>query len=106
MRYPKSNDPEVIRFHRMRSALGATVAIFLVSGLGALMVTSPPPPSQVSVNCIPAEMAQVMSDAPSGIAGCVQLPADEAPPQRPPEQQQQPAPATSATTDDPPIATF
>ena len=104
MRYPESNDPDVLRFHRMRGALGAAVLIFFVASLGAVMVTSPPRPAQVSVNCIPTEVAQIMSDAPSGVAGCVP-PADDVP-ARAPSVHRHPAPSASATTDDPPIPTF
>jgi hypothetical protein len=104
MRYLESNDPEFLRFHRMRAALGATVLLFLVSGLVAVMVTSPPRAVQVSANCIPTEMAQVMSDAPSGIPGCV-TPVDEALPQQA-TVGRHPAPSASATIDDPPIPTF
>lgn len=104
MRYPQTNDPDVLRFHRMRSALGAAVAIFFVAGLGAVMVTSPPRAAQVSVNCIATETAQVMSDALPGVAGCAPQAQDV--PAQVPSSRHQPAPSASATTDDPPIPTF
>jgi hypothetical protein len=98
MRYPVSNDPDVIHAHRLRAALGLTVALFLVAGLGTLIVTAPPPPTQLSVNCIETGAGIPMSDVPTGVAGCVTR-AEAIKPANP-------GPAATATADDPPIQSF
>jgi hypothetical protein len=76
MRYPVSNDPEVLHAHRMRAAIGLTVALFLVAGSGALIVGTPAP-----------------------IAVETPHPGEAINPRNP-------EPAANATVDDPPVNTF
>lgn len=104
MRYPLPNDPESLKFLKLRSLVGGAALLASAAGFAGLAAFAPPSPTHFSVNCIETAQAPTMSDAAPDRYGCAPL-------ERPAAAKAtagsgHPAPATDATTDDPPIATF
>ena len=104
MRYPESNDPEVLRFHRMRAAFGATVLVFFAVGFAGLALTALPRPELLSVNCVETTPPRSLIDAETGRVGCTPAVREEPAPQV--SGSRMTAPAADATTDNPPVPTF
>lgn len=106
MRYPLSHDPEVTRFHRLRSFAGASVLAAFALGFTVLAAMAPRAPEHVSVNCHDAQ-AGTLSDALPELPGCVPQEAPVAGREAPRRAVEPlPAPSADARADDPPVATF
>ena len=111
MRYPLSHDPEVTRFHRLRSFAGASVLAAFALGFTVLAATAPQAPEHVSVNCHDAHTG-TLSDALPEVPGCVphESPAARREARLAPSSgravEPLPAPSADARADDPPVATF
>jgi hypothetical protein len=104
VQYNLSNDPELLKFRKMRAyAAAASIAICL-TGFGVLTAIAPPRAIQVSVNCVDANPAPTFDDAVPSPIGCV------TPPQPVMAQAAADAahlvPASDAKADDPPVPSF